>query len=120
MKVIEAALPGCMVIEPQVGGDARGQFFESFNNDRLAAHGLAPDFVHGNVPTSTRGVLRGLHYQWPQPQGKYVSVLDGRVWDAAVDIRRGSPTLGKWEAHLLPAANPHRFCIPTAPAPGLP
>src|SRR3546814_12122056 len=70
MKVIETALPGCLVIEPQVFGDARGQFFESFNNDRLAAHGLAPDFLQGNVSTSTRGVLRGVNHQWPKPRGK--------------------------------------------------
>jgi len=112
MKVIETALPGCLVIEPQVFGDARGQFFESFNNDKLAEYGLEPRFVQGNVSTSARGVLRGLHYQWPKPQGKYVSVLDGEVWDVAVDIRRGSPTFGKWEAVLLTAENRRHFWIP--------
>jgi dTDP-4-dehydrorhamnose 3,5-epimerase len=112
MKFIETRLPGCVVIEPQIFGDDRGQFFESFNHDKLAAHGLAPNFVQGNVSTSTRGVLRGLHYQWPKPQGKYVSVLDGEVWDVAVDIRRGSPTFGRWEGVLLSAGNHRHFWIP--------
>src|SRR5690606_27102490 len=95
MEIVKTRLPGCLVVQPQVFGDARGQFFESFNLDKLAAHGFAPRFVQGNVSTSTRGVLRGLHYQWPKPQGKYVSVVDGEVWDVAVDIRRGSPTFGE-------------------------
>ncbi len=112
MKFIETRLPGCVVIEPQIFGDDRGQFFESFNHDKLAAHGLAPNFVQGNVSTSTRGVLRGLHYQWPKPQGKYVSVLGGEVWDVAVDIRRGSPTFGRWEGVLLSAGNHRHFWIP--------
>lgn len=112
MKVIETDLPGCVVIEPQVFGDARGFFFESFNTDKLAAHGLAPKFVQGNVSSSSRGVLRGLHYQWPNPQGKYVSVIEGEVWDVAVDIRRGSPTFGKWAAVVLNAENKRHFWIP--------
>lgn len=112
MKVIETALPGCVVIEPRVFGDERGFFFESFNQDKLAAHGLAPRFVQGNVSSSTRGVLRGLHYQWPNPQGKYVSVVEGEVWDVAVDIRRGSPTFGQWAAVVLSAENKRHFWIP--------
>ena len=80
MKIIETDLPGCIVIEPQVFGDSRGFFFESFNRDKFVAHGLAiPEFVQGNVSSSARGVLRGLHYQWPKPQGKYVSVIEGEV-----------------------------------------
>ena len=112
MKVIETKLPGCVVIEPRVFGDERGFFFESFNQDKLAAHGLAPRFVQGNVSSSTRGVLRGLHYQWPNPQGKYVSVVEGEVWDVAVDIRRGSPTFGQWAAVVLSAENKRHFWIP--------
>lgn len=112
MKIIETDLPGCLVIEPQVFGDERGFFYESFNHDKLAAHGLQPAFVQGNVSSSTRGVLRGLHYQWPKPQGKYVSVLEGEVWDVAVDIRRGSPTFGRWAAALLSAGNKRHFWIP--------
>ena len=77
MKVIQTSLPGCVVVEPQVFGDDRGFFYESFNSDKLAAHGLSPVFVQGNVSSSTRGVLRGLHYQWHRPQGKLVSVVEG-------------------------------------------
>lgn len=112
MKIIETDLPGCLVLEPRVFGDDRGYFFESFNHDKLASLGLAPRFVQGNVSRSARGVLRGLHYQWPNPQGKYVSVLEGEVWDVAVDIRRGSPTFGKWTAVLLNADNKRHFWIP--------
>jgi dTDP-4-dehydrorhamnose 3,5-epimerase len=112
MKVIETDLPGCLVLEPQVFGDDRGFFYESFNRDKLAAIGLAPDFVQGNVSSSSRGVLRGLHYQWPKPQGKLVSVLAGEVWDVAVDIRRGSPAFGRWTAAVLSAENRRHFWIP--------
>ena len=112
MKVIETDLPGCLVIEPRVFSDDRGYFFESFNHDKLAAHGLQPAFVQGNVSSSTRGVLRGLHYQWPKPQGKYVSVVEGEVWDVAVDIRRGSPTFGRWTAVVLSAENKRHLWIP--------
>jgi dTDP-4-dehydrorhamnose 3,5-epimerase len=112
MKLIETDLPGCIVVEPQVFGDDRGFFFESFNLDKLAQHGLRPEFVQGNVSRSKRGVLRGLHYQWPNPQGKYVSVLEGEVWDVAVDIRRGSPTFGRWTAVVLSGDNRRHFWIP--------
>ncbi len=112
MKVTETRLPGCVVFEPRVFGDDRGSFFESFNLDRLAEHGLAPRFVQGNVSSSQRGVLRGLHYQWPNPQGKYVSVVEGEVWDVAVDIRQGSPTFGQWTAVVLSAENRRHFWIP--------
>jgi dTDP-4-dehydrorhamnose 3,5-epimerase len=112
MKVIESDLPGCLVLEPQVFGDERGFFYESFNRDKLAAHGLQPTFVQGYVSSSARGVLRGLHYQWPQSQGKLVSVLEGEVWDVAVDIRRGSPTFGRWTAVVLSAENKRHFWIP--------
>ncbi len=110
--MIETDLPDCVVFEPRVFGDDRGFFFESFNLDKLATHGLAPRFVQGNVSSSRRGVLRGLHYQWPNPQGKYVSVVEGEVWDVAVDIRRGSPHFGKWTAVLLSAENKRHFWIP--------
>lgn len=119
MKIIETDLPGCVVVEPQVFGDSRGFFFESFNRDRFAEHGLAvPQFVQGNVSSSARGVLRGLHYQWPKPQGKYVSVIEGEVWDVAVDIRRGSPTFGRWTAVLLNVENRRHFWIPAGFAHG--
>lgn len=112
MKIIETDLPGCVVIEPRVFGDDRGFFFESFNLDKLGDAGITPAFVQGNVSSSRRGVLRGLHYQWPKPQGKYVSVIEGEVWDVAVDIRRGSPTFGRWTAVVLSAENKRHFWIP--------
>lgn len=112
MKFTQTDLPGCIVIEPRVFGDDRGFFYESFNHDRLAEQGLAPRFVQGNVSSSSQGVLRGLHYQWPNPQGKYVSVVEGEVWDVAVDIRRGSPTFGRWTAVVLSAENKRHFWVP--------
>jgi len=112
MKVIETGLPGCVVIEPAVWGDARGFFYEAWNADRFAALGLPAKFVQSNVSSSTRGVLRGLHYQWPNPQGKLVSVLQGEVYDVAVDIRRGSPTFGQSTAVVLSAENKRHFWVP--------
>ncbi|RMH93334.1 dTDP-4-dehydrorhamnose 3,5-epimerase [Lysobacter pythonis] len=112
MKIIETGLPGCLIVEPRVFGDARGFFYESFNADKLAEHGLDLHFKQGNVSASAMGVLRGLHYQWPKPQGKLVSVAQGEVWDVAVDIRHGSPTFGKWTAVVLSAENKRHFWIP--------
>lgn len=112
MKTIETSLPGCVVVEPAVFGDERGVFFETWNAERFGRHGLLAKFVQSNVSTSVRGVLRGLHYQWPRPQGKLVSVLEGEVYDVAVDIRRGSPTFGRWEAVVLSAENRRQFWIP--------
>lgn len=112
MKLIETDLPGCIVIEPRVFGDERGFFYESFNAQRFADAGLHLQFAQSNVSASTRGVLRGLHYQWPNPQGKLVSVLEGEVYDVAVDIRRGSPTFGRWTAVMLTAENKRHFWIP--------
>ena len=112
MKAIETGLPGCLLFEPRLLTDERGYFYEAFNNDRLAAHGLAPRFVQGNVSRSGHGVLRGLHYQWPNPQGKLVQVLEGEVYDVAVDIRHGSPTFGRWTACVLSAQNKRLFWVP--------
>jgi dTDP-4-dehydrorhamnose 3,5-epimerase len=112
MKIIETDLPGCLILEPRVFADTRGFFYESFNRDTLSANGLSLDFAQGNVSGSSRGVLRGLHYQWPNPQGKLVSVLEGEVWDVAVDIRRGSPHFGRWTAAVLNAGNKRHFWIP--------
>lgn len=112
MKARDVGL-GCHLIEPQVFGDERGFFFESWNQPRWAAEaGLDMDFVQANVSRSQRGVLRGLHYQWPQAQGKLVSVLEGEVHDVAVDIRRGSPTFGQSVSVLLSADNHRLFWIP--------
>lgn len=112
MKVLESELPGCLVLEPRVFGDERGFFYESFNADKLHDAGLGVQFKQGNVSQSAGGVLRGLHYQWPKPQGKLVSVLQGEVWDVAADIRVGSPTFGQWTAVLLSAENKRHFWIP--------
>lgn len=113
MKIIETDLPGCVVIEPSVHGDARGFFYESWNARRFGEHGLPAQFVQHNVSRSQRGVLRGLHYQWPgNPQAKVVSVLEGEVYDVAVDIRRGSPTFGRHVAAILSADNKRHFHVP--------
>ncbi|GAA0724061.1 dTDP-4-dehydrorhamnose 3,5-epimerase [Dokdonella soli] len=112
MKIVKTELPGCIVIEPAVHGDSRGFFYESFNAQRFAEAGLHLNFVQTNVSRSAQGVLRGLHYQWPNPQGKLVSVLEGEVYDVAVDIRVGSPTYGRWAAAILSAANKRHFWVP--------
>ena len=112
MKVIQTPLPGCVVIEPAVFGDERGAFYETWNAERFAAHGLPTHFVQSNVSTSSRGVLRGLHYQHPHGQGKLVQVLEGEVWDVAVDIRRDAETFGCWTAVTLSADNKKQFYIP--------
>lgn len=112
MKVIQTRLPGCVAIEPAVFGDARGFFYESYNADKFKAAGLDLRFVQANVSRSARGVLRGLHYQWPNPQGKLVSVVEGEVFDVAVDIRRGSPTFGQWAGVMLTAENHRHFWVP--------
>ncbi|RDS83394.1 dTDP-4-dehydrorhamnose 3,5-epimerase [Dyella psychrodurans] len=112
MKIVETSLPGAMVIEPQVFGDARGFFYESYNEAKYVAAGIRVNFVQSNVSRSSKGVLRGLHYQWPNPQGKLVSVLEGEVYDVAVDIRRGSPTFGQWAGVMLTADNHRHFWIP--------
>jgi dTDP-4-dehydrorhamnose 3,5-epimerase len=118
MKIQRTRLPGVVVIEPAVFGDARGFFYEEWNKARYAEHGLVFDVVQANVSRSTQGVLRGLHYQWPNPQGKLVSVIEGEVWDVAVDIRRGSPTFGQWEACTLSAENRRHFWVPEGYAHG--
>lgn len=112
MKVVETSLPGCVAIEPQVFGDARGFFYESYNEAKFREAGMDRRFVQSNVSRSARGVLRGLHYQWPNPQGKLVSVLEGEVYDVAVDIRRGSPTFGQWAGVMLTAENHRHFWVP--------
>ena len=112
MKVIGTSLPGVLVIEPRIFRDDRGFFLESFNAERFAAHGLPTAFRQDNHSHSIRGVLRGLHYQLRRPQGKLVSVLRGRVFDVAVDIRRGSPTFGKWHGEILSSEEPRSLWIP--------
>jgi dTDP-4-dehydrorhamnose 3,5-epimerase len=112
MKVIETALPGVLIIEPQVHGDARGFFVETWHAQRYAEHGLPERFVQDNHSRSSRGVLRGLHYQLQQPQGKLVRVTQGEVFDVAVDIRRGSPSFGQWAGVRLSGENHRQFYVP--------
>lgn len=113
MKVTALAIPDVKLIEPKVWGDARGFFFESYRDDRYSEAGIAGPFVQDNQSFSQRGVLRGLHFQWPNNvQGKLVSVVQGAVWDVAVDIRRGSPTFGQWVGAELSAENHHQLWVP--------
>ncbi len=112
MKLIKTPLPECLVIEPTVHGDTRGFFYESFHAAKFAGIGLDLKFVQTNVSRSAQNVLRGLHYQYPNPQGKLVSVLEGEVYDVAVDIRVGSPQFGRWAAVVLSAENKRHLWIP--------
>jgi dTDP-4-dehydrorhamnose 3,5-epimerase len=113
MNVRPTAIPDVLVVEPKVFGDARGFFFESFNRKALeAALGRSVDFVQDNHSLSARNVLRGLHYQLPRPQGKLVRVVRGEVFDVAVDLRRGSPTFGRWVGEVLSAENKRQLWIP--------
>ncbi|MGY0797628.1 dTDP-4-dehydrorhamnose 3,5-epimerase [Lysobacter sp. A286] len=112
MNVIETNLPGCLIIEPKVFGDARGFFMETWSRERYAALGIGPDFVQSNLSRSARGVLRGLHYQLPNSQGKLLSVQEGEVFDVAVDIRRGSPNFGQWTSVILSAENKRQLWVP--------
>lgn len=112
MNVIETALPGVLIIEPKVFGDARGFFLESWNAKSFADAGIAVDFVQDNHSRSAHGVLRGLHYQLENPQGKLVRVTQGAVFDVAVDIRRSSPTFRQWVGVELSADNHRMLWIP--------
>jgi dTDP-4-dehydrorhamnose 3,5-epimerase len=109
MKLVSSSLPDVLIVEPRVFGDDRGYFFESYNERELEKLGLRARFVQDNQSRSARNVLRGLHYQIRQPQGKLVRVTAGEIYDVAVDIRRSSPTFGKWSAVVLSAQN-HRMC----------
>ena len=112
MKVEESALPGVLLITPKVFGDHRGFFQESWNRRGFADAGLDLDFVQDNLSFSGRGILRGLHFQNPNGQGKLVHVLQGEVYDVAVDIRRGSPDFGRWFGTRLSAANHLQMYVP--------
>lgn len=112
MKIIQTALPEVLVIEPQLFGDARGFFTETFHLQRYQAAGIDLPFVQDNLSRSRQGSLRGLHLQNPRPQGKLVSVLEGEVYDVAVDVRVGSPTFGKWVGTTLSAENRRQMWVP--------
>ncbi len=112
MNVHTTPLDGALVVEPEVFGDQRGYFLETYSHERYKQHGIKEQFVQDNVSFSGRGVLRGLHYQCPRPQGKLVCVLSGEVFDVAVDIRVGSPTFGKWHGVTLSSENNKQYYIP--------
>jgi dTDP-4-dehydrorhamnose 3,5-epimerase len=112
MQVTPTKLSSVLLIEPKVFGDARGYFFESFHRERYAAAGLELDFVQDNISRSQHGILRGLHLQNPYAQGKLVYVLEGEVFDVAVDVRVGSPQFGQWTGQLLSSENKKQLYIP--------
>ncbi|MBW3629477.1 MAG: dTDP-4-dehydrorhamnose 3,5-epimerase family protein, partial [Gemmatimonadetes bacterium] len=107
MKCTPTPLSGLYILEPRVFRDDRGRFLETWNEHRYADAGITGPFVQDNASVSARGVLRGLHFQSPHPQGKLVSVLAGEVFDVAVDLRAGSGTFGQWYGHTLSAENGH-------------
>jgi dTDP-4-dehydrorhamnose 3,5-epimerase len=113
MKIVATAIPDVLIIEPKVFGDARGFFFESYNARKFTElTGIRAEFVQDNHSRSAKNVLRGLHYQIQQPQGKLVRVVAGAVYDVAVDLRKNSPTFGKWEGVELSAENKRMLLIP--------
>ncbi len=112
MRVESSSLPGVLVIEPDVHKDERGFFLETYHAERYREHGIAGPFVQDNHSRSRRGVLRGLHYQVKQPQGKLVRVVAGEVFDVAVDLRRSSPSFGRWVGERLSASRQRMMWIP--------
>lgn len=113
MQVVQTAIPEVLILEPQVYGDERGFFFESFNQQKFEAlAGVKADFVQDNHSRSAVNVLRGLHYQIQQPQGKLVRVVAGEVFDVAVDLRRQSKTFGKWVGVVLSGENKRQLWVP--------
>jgi dTDP-4-dehydrorhamnose 3,5-epimerase len=117
MNRIETEIPGVVILEPKVFG-ARGFFMETFSAERYQKAGIGGMFVQDNISVSQKGVLRGLHFQNPNPQAKLVQVLQGEVFDVAVDIRTGSPTFGKWVGAVLSADNHRQFFVPAGFAHG--
>ncbi len=112
MKVTPTELPGVLLIEPRVFSDDRGYFFESYQEERYRGQGIGARFVQDNQSHSVRGVLRGMHFQLGRPQAKLVSVLQGEVYDVAVDVRKGSPTFGRWVGMVLSGENKQQLFIP--------
>ena len=111
MNVISTEIPEVLIIEPKIFGDDRGFFFESFNYKAFAEKtGVTAEFVQDNHSKSSKNVLRGLHYQLQQPQGKLLRVVSGEIFDVAVDIRKSSSTFGKWVGCMLSAENKRQFC----------
>lgn len=118
LKKISTSLPGVFVLEPRVFSDERGYFLESYNQQAMAAAGITEAFVQDNHSCSSQNVLRGLHYQVKQSQGKLVRVVDGEILDVAVDLRKSSPTFGGWEAVRLSGENKRMLWIPSGFAHG--
>lgn len=112
MNIIETPLPDVVLLEPKVFGDERGYFMETYSLSRYMTQGITLPFVQDNESFSRRGILRGLHYQLKQPQGKLVRVEQGEVYDVALDIRVGSPTFGQWHGVLLSGENKRQFYVP--------
>lgn len=112
LKVIETKIRDLVIIEPQVFGDVRGYFMESYSEQDFMEAGLMMKFVQDNESRSKKGVLRGLHFQTKHTQGKLVRVVEGEVYDVAVDLREGSPTFGQWEGIMLTAENKRQFYVP--------
>ena len=118
MKAMKASLAGLLILEPRVFGDERGFFLESYNQKTMAEVGIQEHFVQDNHSFSARNVLRGLHYQLQRPQGKLVRVVAGEILDVALDLRRNSPSFGRWEAVLLSGQNQRMLWIPAGFAHG--
>jgi dTDP-4-dehydrorhamnose 3,5-epimerase len=112
MKFLPTELPGVILIEPQVWRDERGFFLETYQREKYAAGGIDADFVQDNHSRSVRGTLRGLHAQLARPQGKLIRVIEGEIFDVAVDVRRGSPHFGKWMGAWLTAENFQQIYVP--------
>ena len=112
MRVVPSALPGVLVIEPDVREDGRGFFIETYQAERYREHGIVGTFVQDNHSRSIGGTLRGLHLQLRRPQGKLIRVIEGEIFDVAVDVRRGSPAFGRWVGVSLSAANFKQCFIP--------
>jgi dTDP-4-dehydrorhamnose 3,5-epimerase len=112
VKVIPTEIPGVLILEPKVFGDERGFFLETFHAKRYADAGIPGPFVQDNYSRSVKGTLRGLHFQEPQAQGKLVQVVAGAVYDVAVDVRKGSPTFGRWVGVELSSENKRQFWVP--------
>lgn len=118
MNIRTCDLAGLLIIEPKVFGDSRGFFLESWNRRHYQAAGINADFVQDNLSFSRRGTLRGLHFQNPTPQGKLLQVLDGEVFDVAVDLRHSSATFGQWHGLVLSSKNKLQFYVPSGFAHG--
>jgi dTDP-4-dehydrorhamnose 3,5-epimerase len=118
VNILPTELDGVLIIEPDVFGDERGFFMESFQKRRYREAGIKTEFVQDNISRSVRNTLRGLHYQHPHDQAKLVQVLEGEIYDVAVDIRQGSPTFGRWVGVILSAENRRQFFLPAGFAHG--